>query len=310
MNKTTHQHGQKQTAFVNGRPGVQQNPHKEFVDQVRTWIALGMAGPHAVFPYISPAEAKALLTFSNGNRSIRESAVQQYMRDIENDVWPLTHQGMGFTVDGVLYDGHHRLTAISRIADDAMSLRVQITFGMPKEAVGATDSGVSRSVADRFLLGRGIRLSSLELATVRAALRLEQPSPASHTRYSDQEILDAHARFSPALAAIRSAMAARFPASLWGAILFAHEVSPDQTTQFALDVAHGADLSVGSPALCLREWVRNNANSAGQQNQLAISTRTLYALRALLDGRPLTKFAVKDGYHVIEWFRSQKRIAK
>lgn len=292
------------------RTGAQSsNPYREFDQQVRRWVEQGRTGPHSVFLEVGRIEARVLLQFSTTNRRLRDEIVQQYGRDIAADCWSLTHQGIGFTLGGRLYDGHHRLTAIAEQKEPSKRVRLQVTFGMPEQAVGDTDKGLGRTMSDRLMLGHNVHMSSKEAAILRVAVRLASTSPTSNPRTSDSEMLVARERFAAALDALRPAFGARFPASAWGALVFIYPANPMMVTAFALDVARGTDLAAGSPAYRLREWLIT-ADSAGAKNALNISVHTLYAAKAFLEDRSLSKFSVKDDpYHILEWGNACRRKA-
>lgn len=96
---------------------------------------------------VTPAMARQWLQANTQNRKVRRNHVELLTRDIAEDRWRITHQGIAFSDKGRLIDGQHRLTAIIR-ADKPAFLTVFI--GLSDEMFGALDRGQRRSVADEL----------------------------------------------------------------------------------------------------------------------------------------------------------------
>lgn len=97
---------------------------------------------------IDPAKARAYLLHSDPkNRTLRASTIEKYKQDIIDGKWQITHQGIAFDTDGVLTDGHHRLTAIML---SGQAVKCFVARNVPKEARKVIDGGVSRSMNDRL----------------------------------------------------------------------------------------------------------------------------------------------------------------
>jgi hypothetical protein len=102
---------------------------------------------------ITPETAAAYLATSTGNRPISRTRVLQYVSDMIDDAWELTHQSIAFDDDGVLIDGHHRLTAVT-VANKPVTMLV--TRGVAAEAYSTIDIGRTRTLADAARLNRYI----------------------------------------------------------------------------------------------------------------------------------------------------------
>lgn len=123
---------------------------------------------------ITPAIAKEWLKKNSANRSIKESKVAQYARDIVAGNWRLTHQGIAFYDDGVLADGQHRLKAIIMAGKPTMMM---VTMNMPREAIEVLDGGIPRAAHDvTRLMGHGDWLNLSSIATARALISKFQNS--------------------------------------------------------------------------------------------------------------------------------------
>lgn len=102
---------------------------------------------------ITPETAAAYLATSIGNRSMSSARVHQYAEDMREGAWELTHQSIAFDDDGVLVDGHHRLTAVT-VAKKPVTMLV--ARGVASDAYSAIDVGRPRTLADATRLSRFI----------------------------------------------------------------------------------------------------------------------------------------------------------
>lgn len=101
---------------------------------------------------ITPAKAAAYLSNMAPNRRPKEATVAMYANDMVNGEWLLSHQGIAFDVNGLLFDGQHRLLAIIRANVPAPIL---VLRGFPAKqtninTMDTVDCGVGRSLGDRL----------------------------------------------------------------------------------------------------------------------------------------------------------------
>jgi hypothetical protein len=249
---------------------------------------------------IGPVEADVLLSFSRGNRNESTETVQAYARDMAQGNW-VEENGSPFlfTRSGRLGNGHHRLYAIKR---SGAVIRVVLSFGNPEESVNTTDAGRPRSISDRLQLA-GRTSTTRRVASLRMAMTLASGHGHASKR-TLAEIEQAEKDHSMALKGLAPHIGPRFPAAFWGAMIFAHPVSPASVEALAEEVCRGEGVS--GPAFTLREYI-TRTKSAGFTHQMNIAKRTLYAARAHLERRPLTKFAPKDDDSIVDWFRARRK---
>lgn len=94
---------------------------------------------------ITPEIAMEYLSHNVHNRHIINKRVDEFVRRIQNGEFMLTHQGIAFRDDGVLRDGQHRLLAVVK---SGIPVSMQVTRGLPDDAILAVDRGESRTVRD------------------------------------------------------------------------------------------------------------------------------------------------------------------
>ena len=101
---------------------------------------------------ITPEMAKGFLAKSNGNRAIRtKTKLLAYKKDMERGAWQYNGDAIRFTYDGVLVDGHHRLTAC---VETGCSFEADIVL-IPSSSVHTMDKGATRSEADSLVMEYG-----------------------------------------------------------------------------------------------------------------------------------------------------------
>lgn len=127
--------------------------------------AAQLGGVRSQWMNITPAKAKTWLENNFRNRPLSEDVVHAYARDMINEVWIETHQGLAFNDKDELIDGQHRLHAIVL---SGVTVRMMVTFGLPSAIAGkemttmdAVDRGRTRSVADQLKIQHGFKDGSI-----------------------------------------------------------------------------------------------------------------------------------------------------
>lgn len=98
---------------------------------------------------IDPQMATELLSLSQGNRPLSKATVNKYRRHMERGTWDeeVPSQFILFDEDGVLIDGHHRLTALRQ---SGKTVRLYFMFNVKKSQY--IDAGRRRTEADRIAM--------------------------------------------------------------------------------------------------------------------------------------------------------------
>lgn len=115
---------------------------------------LGLPEPvhvgHGVFACVATITPDIALTIVTGyhidnNRHKKHNAIASYALDIVNGDWALTHQGISFNEQLLLYDGQNRLHGCIEAERPFITL---VFFNVPDRAMTDTDTGVKRSFLD------------------------------------------------------------------------------------------------------------------------------------------------------------------
>ena len=123
---------------------------------------------------ITPDVARQFLAANIGNRPLRRSLVLRLKDSFARGEYVPTHQGIAFSVEGILMDGQHRLQAISEMKD--VSFPMLVSRGLPPNAFMTMDIGVVRNDADALQIKDKKLVECARLATKLCGIRT---SPAS-----------------------------------------------------------------------------------------------------------------------------------
>jgi hypothetical protein len=94
---------------------------------------------------VTPELAQQWLEANQDNRPIRATHMRTLAREMTEQRWRVTHQGIAFSDHGRLIDGQHRLQAI--VASDVPAM-LMVFVDMPDGMFGALDRGARRKHAD------------------------------------------------------------------------------------------------------------------------------------------------------------------
>ena len=106
-------------------------------------------GVMATVQMITPKMAAEMLTRNYNNRPISKRDVKKYVEEINAGTWEVTNQGIGFSKDGALKDGQHRLTAVV-LANIAVPMLV--VTGLENDT-SMIDRNKIRSVSNVLIMG-------------------------------------------------------------------------------------------------------------------------------------------------------------
>jgi hypothetical protein len=144
---------------------------------------------------ISPSKAAELLEANTTNRPLSRAVVHSFAEAMRRGDWVVTHQGIAFDVNGVLFDGQHRLAAIIE-ADQPVELTVFTDVN--EGTFDVLDTGKRRNAADVLAI-EGEKSSAMLAAMVRTVWLYENRPDlnwsgggAAVTNHQVVETLDQH----------------------------------------------------------------------------------------------------------------------
>lgn len=118
---------------------------------------------------VTPELAAAWLRSAKVQRSLRETRVVRYARDMSTGRWGEDISPIVFDVDGNLANGQHRLSAVVR---SGAAQEFWLLTGAQPEAIKQMDTGAPRSAGDQLRF-EGVKHYTLAGNIARTALRYE-----------------------------------------------------------------------------------------------------------------------------------------
>lgn len=241
---------------------------------------------------ITPQVAERYLQMNRRNRSVRPSEIEKNARMMAAGEWGLTHQGIAFNEDGALVDGQHRLLAIVK---SGTTVPMVVARGVESSMQMFMDDHARRTPSDSLTVHRGEKVSSDDVAVLRAALSLSRGAFAS--AISKTELDRALDTFHDSLAFCRRFTQTKqrgvTSAPPFAAVALAWFYVPDleRLAQFC-DMLVGNSLAkqeCDNAAILVREWLLQIGVSSGGAARLKAFMKTQRAIVAFAECRPLHK---------------------
>lgn len=242
--------------------------------------------------FVTPEMAFEWLSCNEHNRNLRQADVC-YLRDcILSGAWRVTHQGIAFYEDGTLADGQHRLHAI---VEAGVGVWVNVTRGMPVENADAIDRGIPRSNRDHLHF-RGVKSDTRRVAACVCMInqyyveRSENATRWSKKRLRPDDFAKFYESFSDGIEFAYSTHK-QLHACVVAAIASAWFTSDrERLSQFCSLLVSGVATDISdNAAIRLRDFLIKKQYGQGESARNDLFLKACSALRAFLDGRPVTK---------------------
>lgn len=212
---------------------------------------------------ITPHDAALLLERNAGNRRPKERAIENYAREMRENRWRLTNQGIGLSRQGNVLDGQNRLYACQRAGVPFSTLLIT---GLEENVRDVVDVGVKRSLGDVLKMNGRNNVSNLAGAvSLRARYEPAAEKQWSWTRtrgygqrLSHEEMLsflDKHPMLEDRTHQawlVRKALGKVGLAAIVGFESMSFEVDQAAAVDFREHLVSGALLQPGDPRLLLR----------------------------------------------------------
>lgn len=241
---------------------------------------------------IAPAKAVAYLGKSTGNRKLRQKHVEWLAEQMKAGRWRVSHQGLAFSRDGRLLDGHHRLNAVKLAGVEVPMLVIR---GLPEDAWGVIDCGAVRMAHDRMTIATDQRQNVRFVALVNAIYDVEHYGKRAVKPCTD-DLQEIHKRLGGSVDAIMGVFATYLRGIARSHVLAAmvqyHARMPKKALEFAIQVRDGANLSANAPALTLRNALMTNT----QIPRGDLYWKTVSAARAHRDGRSYAQLVCAESW--------------
>ncbi len=228
-------------------------------------------GKHEVFDQtimLTPPMAEVLLALNTNNRTFKEVKLAQLIRDISEGRWQFNGTAIQIRKDGVLGDGQHRCRAV---VDTGVSILTKVGFGLEPEAIDTLDIGAARTPGDIASL-HGIEDPMMTAAVARLLIgyaRNGGTSLGKTTSISATEIMQRINRDPGVTVSALYARGAGHKIPVAGSIVglchyLLSAVSANDAKEYLGQLANGAGLAEGDPALTVREFLIRRAGKGAK----------------------------------------------
>lgn len=255
------------------------------------------AGRWSCILTITPEQAKAILECQPIQRPVDQGHVKMLAGEITAGRFILTHQGLAFDENGLLFDGQHRLWACILAG---IGITVWVFFNEPRENFDVVDTRNKARTTGQLAVAKG-QFDRVEVANMASAaarfiyaydLGLNPTTPTS-IRFMSRE-MDAVMEAHPGVPAMveklgrgHAARRVRLPAApAIGLFTLFAEADAAKADTFLHQVLTGENLSSGDPALTLRNSAAN-AGATHRTRSVDFAYRIVRAWNSFHAGRPI-----------------------
>jgi hypothetical protein len=244
---------------------------------------------------VTPDQAeKWLATNADFQRKLRESIVEKYARDMINQEWKVTHQGIAFDSKGRLIDGQHRLAAIVK-AD--IPVKMLIVYDLVEEAYDHVDIGFGRTAID-VIRAKGEGWITNDIIAVARLIEAGADSSSIVIARSPFELLELVERHKSALDFVFQNMERRVRrvtiAPVLAAIAVAYYTEKDRIrlAKFIRLLVGGiaVDPKLDSIVIRLRDSLRDEF-ATSSASRVAVFLKTQRIVKAYMDGEHLSRLS-------------------
>ncbi len=211
---------------------------------------------------LTPELAQKYLASSSGNRPIKPALVKRYSEDVKADRWRVTHEGLAFDIDGVMYDGHHRCHAVILAGK---SIETYAFYDMSRSAKKSTNIGRSRTIADVFSsYSDGMNLPEMSISQSKRMAAIattawiyagKQGSPTPERAAEFLKNVDTERYLEVATQCSQLPVC---PGALIWPLAVLNSRSPHLYRKLHKSLSTGAGMLPGDPALVLRDYLMQN----------------------------------------------------
>jgi len=217
--------------------------------------------------FITPDMAKKYLLSNAHNRNISLAIVEKYARDMKNGHWLLSDQGIGFDENGLMIDGQHRMMAVIK---SGATIPCWVARGLPVKVNGVCTQDVidtlkTRSTADQLTLSHGITNATTKASVANMIVSIiKNTNKISISATQALSVIDLYEDEMEFVLSDRGSGKGLSYSPVISGLVFAAKVELDSVIAFKDKYFKGTELSEGSPALTLRNYMMGRVSSYTQ----------------------------------------------
>lgn len=243
---------------------------------------------------VTPAMAKTWLEKNaDFNRKVRQGVVERYARDMLNNNWTMTHQGIAFDSKGRLIDGQHRLHAVVAAS---IPVKMLVLRDVPTAAFDHVDLGYGRTAADvlraegeGWITNEHISMARLMEAGSNIAEVCKNRSP-----FELRDMVKEHANaIQFVLSNIERRVRGITVAPVLAAVAVAYYTELDRVrlAEFVRRLVDGVaiDPATDTVVMQLRDWLKDHVGMTSQTARQEMFLKTQRVIKAYMKGERLSK---------------------
>ena len=249
---------------------------------------------------VTPDMAKNWLAkYNKRNRSVRDTAVENYAEDMKAGRWRFTHQGIAFYTDGCIADGQHRLMAVVKAN---VPVKFLVTNGLPVETGAILDQHARRQLHDAMVIGGLASWSNRNIIAISRFLMSEMGSNTKPRSVSEIAVFlnkykDVLQQVDRLVISKKRHVTHSGILACYVCALFAGEPA-EKIKRFA-DIMFSGE-SMGPPEnapIRLREHLMMNPQAWVGHGRVETCKRTMRAIKAFVDGQSLGKLVLPGEFY-------------
>jgi hypothetical protein len=232
---------------------------------------------------------ESLMAMDTHNRNKVRSHIEYLKREIRENKYFLTNQGIGVTASGFLADGGHRVTAMWEAEAWNHGVYFLLVEGLDDRAQLYVDRGRARSMSDLLKLFYDTTVSTAVAACVNVLLRAYRAAWRIQ-KFTPDDFCEMFETYNESIVKVSQvANSSRVRAPILAAVADRlHETQDDRCLEFLSQFIGQEMLRKGDPAYQLFYYQPTTA-SKGHDKQKQYYHATLYCLDAFLEGRRVTR---------------------
>jgi hypothetical protein len=289
------------------RGSRRRDPSQPVVRSQDELLNLTLHGSGTITGQVTPEIAAWLFDLNTGNRPLRPGQVDRFVQIIQQGGWINTGDPIVVSREGVLNNGQHRLSAVSKTG---IPVECDVRFGITRQAFFVTDTGARRTAAD-VLTVAGHRHGALAAAIARLVWHYDKRSMGMCNRAIEHSqvlsAIEADASIVEVAARVHGARFAGAKSAPYAFVLAValRDTPAERVFAFHQIVESAVAPDESNPAHRLSVRLREAATARERPRPIVVAAMTVRAWNAWLAGRTLQRLVVteedrtSDGFPVI-----------
>jgi len=234
------------------------------------------------------------LARNNNNRNIRPTHVAALARAMTAGNFNPSTDAIGFSVDGELVNGQHRLSAI---VETGISFRMIVVENIAQRAIAAIDTGKMRSAHDAAKY-QGLLIANIQVATIRAMMKFGRLGISGDISekpiaITNDVVIDIYKKYRDTIDTVYNATSTKI-SPICGPVLAvaARAIICGKSTARVVDFIQVLESGVhtdeeDSAAIAAGAFLRGLRGTSGYKMAKVRTRRTENALRHFIDRQPV-----------------------